>query len=164
MAKEKKTLPKVSILDRRLANPFGAPSVPIVLKTAGEWEIRWVFSKLRAGRVHEMVHAKGWEFVQPHELLGDPDEYGLVAKDNRLVRGEHGDEVLMKMPREDYERIVAAKRDFNLKQLGKKAMAESAAQAAATTLGDQAGDGVFNAFKHGDVIDSREAREVEESA
>lgn len=163
MAKEKKTLPKVSILERRLANPFGAPSVPIVLKTPGDWAIRWVFAKLRAGRVHEMVHAKGWEFVQPHELLGDPDEYGLVAKDNRLVRGEHGDEVLMKMPQAEYEQVAAAKRDFNLKQLGKQAMAASAAQAAATTLGDQAGEGVFNAFKHGDVIDSREARE-EESA
>lgn len=165
MAKTAKsaTLPKVSVLERRLQNPFGAPSVAVTLKTPGEWEVRWVFSKLRSGHIYQMVHHKGWAFVEPHELDGDPAEYGLVAKDNRLVRGDHGEEVLMKMPRADFLKIRQAKADANLKQLGKKQMQESAAQTATTTLGGEAGDGVFNAFKHGDVIDSRETRE-EESA
>jgi hypothetical protein len=157
MAKQKadKSLPKVSILERRLANPFGNNSVPITLKTEGEWEIRWVYAKLRSGRIYEMTHQKGWAFVEPHELMGDPDEYGLVAKDNRLVRGDHGEEVLMKMPKEMFHKITLAKRDFNLKQLGKKQMAEAAAQATAKEHGSEAGDEVFNAFKHGDVVDSR---------
>lgn len=154
MAKAK-ALPKVSILDRRLANPFGAGTVPITLKTPGQWEIRWVYSKLRAGRLHDVTHNKGWVFVEPGELDGSPDEYGLTAKDNRLVRGDHGDEVLMKMPAADFAKIQAAKRDYNLKELGKKQMAESAAQATAQQHGSEAGDSVFNAFKHGDVTDVR---------
>lgn len=165
MAKATKTttLPKVSILDRRLKNPFGSPSVAITLKTPGEWEIRWVYTKLRAGRLHDMAHNKGWVFIEPHELDGLPDEYGLNVRDNRLVRGDHGEEVLMKMPKADYDRIAAAKSEYNLKQLGKKQMAESAAQATAQAHGSEAGDEVFNAFKHGEIVDSREARE-EESA
>lgn len=161
--KQTATLPKVSILDRRLLNPFGSPSVGITLKTPGNWEVRWVNSKIRAGRLHEMTRNKGWEFIEPDELMGSPDEYGLTAKDNRLVRGDHGEEVLMKMPSEMYAEISRAKREYNLGQLGKKKMADAAAQQAAVEHGSEAGDGVFNAFKHGDVIDSREARE-EESA
>lgn len=129
--------------------------MPITLKTPGQWEIRWVYSKLRAGRLHDMTQNKGWVFVEPHEIDGTPEEYGLNQKDNRLVRGDHGEEVLMKMPLADFQRITAAKREFNLKQLGKKQMQESAANAAAKEAGSEAGDGVFNAFKHGDVIDSR---------
>jgi hypothetical protein len=157
MAKQKaeKSLPKVSILERRLLNPFGSGSVPITLKTEGEWEIRWVFSKLRSGHVYNMVHNKGWQFVEPGELMGSADEYGLTAKDNRLVRGDHGEEVLMKMPKEMFRQITKAKAEFNLGQLGKKQMAEAAAQATAKEHGDQAGDSVFNAFKHGDVVDKR---------
>jgi hypothetical protein len=155
MAKAKNALPKVSVLERRLANPFGANAVPITLKTEGEWEIRWEFSKLRSGHIYNMVHNKGWEFVQPHELMGEPDEYGLIAKDNRLVRGDHSEEVLMKMPREMFRKIAQAKAEHNLKQLGKKQMQEAVSQATAKEHGDQAGDSVFNAFQHGDVVDKR---------
>lgn len=156
MAKtEKKKLPAVSVLDRRLQNPFAAPSVPITLKTPGNWEVRWVYSKLRPGHLYNMTHHKGWVFIEPSELDGAPDEYGLTAKDNRLVRGDHGEEVLMKMASEDFARITKAKAEYNLKQLGKKQMADAVAQATAKEHGDQAGDTVYNAFQHGDVKDSR---------
>jgi len=151
----KAALPKVSVIDRRLVNPFGSGTVPITLKTPGDWEIRWIYSKLRAGRLHDVTHNKGWVFVEPDELDGSPDEYGLTAKDNRLVRGDHGEEVLMKMPRADFLKIQHAKADYNLRELGKQRMAESVGQAAAKAYGDEAGDMAYNAFKHGDVTDSR---------
>lgn len=154
MAKTK-SLPKVSIIDRRLANPFGSGTVPITLKTPGQWECRWVYAKLRPGHLYDMTNRKGWVFVEPAELDGDANEYGLTVKDNRLVRGDHGEEVLMKIPAEDFAKILAAKTDYNLKQLGKKQMREAVAQAAAKEHGDQAGDTVFDAFKHGDVKDTR---------
>lgn len=150
-----KKLPKVSILERRLANPFGGDSVPITLKTEGNWEIRWVYSKLRSGHLYNMVHNKGWVFVEPGELMGSPDEYGLIAKDNRLVRGDHGEEVLMKMPREMFAQIAKAKAEYNLGQLGQKQMRDAVSQATAKKHGDQAGDSVFNAFQHGEVKDTR---------
>ena len=151
----KKALPKVSILDRRLANPFGTGSVPITLKTPGNWEIRWVYSKMRPGHIYNMTHQKGWVFVEPQELDGSPDEYGLTPKDNRLVRGDHGEEVLMKMAAEDFAKIQEAKAEYNLKQLGKKQMREAVAQAAAAKHGDEAADSVYSAFAHGDIRDSK---------
>lgn len=151
----KPKLPKVSILDRRLANPFGNTSVPITLRTPGEWEIRWVYSKLRPGRLYDMTHNKGWVFVQAEELHGAPDEYGLTVKDQRLVRGDHGEEVLMKMPAADFRKIQQAKAQYNERQLGKKAMQHSVAQATAQQHGSEAGDAVFDAFKHGDITDKR---------
>ena len=151
----KRQLPKVSVIDRRLANPFGQGTVPITLKTPGEWEIRVVYSKLRSGHLYNMVHQKGWVFVSPEEIDGSPEEYGLTAKDGRLVRGDHGEEVLMKMPYEDFKRIQKAKDAANLKGIGQKAMAEYAAQKTAQAHGSEAGDTVFNAFKHGEIRDSR---------
>ena len=154
MAKTK-ALPKVSVLDRRLANPFGGGTVPITLKTPGRWEIRIVHAKLRAGHLYNMTHHKGWTFVLPEEIDGTPEEYGLVVKDGRLVRGDHAEDVLMKMPREDFLKIQRAKDEYNLKQIGQKQMAEYAAQRTAQEHGSEAGDTVFNAFKHGEIKDSR---------
>jgi hypothetical protein len=154
MAKAK-ALPKVSVIDRRMANPFGTGTVPITLKTPGQWEVRWVYSKMRPGHLYQMTHQKGWVFVEPGELDGSPDEYGLTAKDNRLVRGDHGEEVLMKMPLEDFKKIQKAKAEYNLKELGQKQMQSAVAQATAKQHGDEAGEMAFNAFQHGEVKDSR---------
>ena len=151
----KPKLPRVSVLDRRLRSPFGTSSVPITLKTPGHWEVRWVFAQLRPGRLYDMTQNKGWAFITPEELDGSPDEYGLIAKDGRLVRGEHGGEVLMKMPKDMYDQISEAKSRANLKGLGKSAMRETAAQATAVEHGSQAGDEVFNAFDRINVTDSK---------
>lgn len=151
----KPKLPKVSVLDRRLANPFGSGTVPITLKTPGRWEIRIVATKLRAGHLYAMTHQKGWTFVESDEIDGSPEEYGLVEKGGRLVRGDHGDEVLMKMPLEEYRQIQRAKNEHNLKGIGQKAMAEFAAQKTALAHGSEAGDVVFDAMQRGEIRDSR---------
>lgn len=151
----KPKLPKVSILDRRLKNPFGSGSVPITLKTPGRWAIRWVYAKLRAGHLYDMAHNKGWLFVEPSEIDGAADEYGLTVKDNRLVRGDQGEEVLMKMPQDMFDQIQKAKQRQNEKQLGKQQMRAAVAQATSQAHGDQAGETVYDAFQHGDIKDSR---------
>ncbi len=157
----KKALPKVSILDRRKLHPFGAPSQSITLKTPGLWATRIINSKSRTGRLHDVIHNKGWVYVTPEELDGTPDELGFEAKDGRLVRGEHGEEVLVKMPQQDYDDIQNAKASLNLKNLGAKQMRDAAAQATAVAHGDQAGDRVAAQFQHLDVTDSRERVELE---
>lgn len=153
-----KKLPKVSVLDRRLANPFGAPSVPITLKTPGQWAIRIVSAKVRPGRLHDMTANKGWVYVTADELDGRPEDLGFRADADRVVRGEHGDEVLMKMPQEDYDAIQKAKAQANLRGLGKKQTRDSVAQDTAVAFGSEAGDAVHNAI---DVTDSRERVELE---
>lgn len=151
-------LPKVSVLDRRLLHPFGAPSVPITLKTPGQWAIRIADSTMRTGRIHDLTANKGWTFVTADELDGTPADLGFRVLDTRLVRGEHGQEVLMKMPQADYERIQQAKGALNLKALGSKQTRERVAQETSQQFGDEAGETVHQHIK---VVDGRESIELE---
>jgi len=157
----KPKLPKVSILDRRLNHPFGSPSVPITLTTPGQWAIRVVNSTMRPGRIHDMTQNKGWVFVLPEELDGTPDELGFKAVDGRLVRGEHQEEVLMKMPQRDYDQIHAAKEAMNHKGLGKTALRESVAQDTAKAHGAEAGESAYAAMKHTTIEATRSPVELE---
>ena len=151
-------LPTVSVRDRRLAHPFGVPSMAITLKTPGEWAIRIVNMHVRTGRLHDMTQKKGWTYVRPEELDGKPDEYGLKAKDGRLVRGEHGEEIIMKMPQADFERIQQAKAALNLRNLGGTQTKAAIQQETALKYGDEAGERVGNAIT---VTDGRERSELE---
>lgn len=154
----RKKLPKVSVLDRRLAHPFGAPSVPITLKE-GDWAIRVANDRVRTGRVHQMVNM-GWLFVEAGEIDGTPSDFGFRELDGRLVRGEHGEEVLMKMPQADYDAIQDAKARLNLKNLGAKQTRDAVAQETAVKFGSEAGDTVHQNIE---VNDSREQVELEET-
>src|SRR6185503_351083 len=156
-----KKLPKVSILERRLKNPFGSPSEAIKLKE-GDWATRWVSETLRSGRVYQ-VQNLGWDFVTPEEVVGQPSDLGCQAIDNRLVRGDAANrEVLMKMPRADFEAIQRAKAETNLRNLGSgKKLKEDAANRATQHFGtDEAGEAIYNSDL--DVRDSRVAYELEE--
>lgn len=147
---ERPALPKVSVIERRLAHPFGSPSVPITLKEGGPWAIRIVNQNVRAGRIGDMVHHKGWSFVSASEIDGTPEELGFRKVDDRLVRGEHGEEVLMKMPLADFNRIARAKADHNLTQMGSKQTKQFVANQTGREFGDQAATTVEKKFD--DVI------------
>lgn len=157
----KPKLPKVSVLDRRKLHPFGAPSQAVTLKTPGQWATRIVNTKSRTGRLHDVLHNKGWAYVLPEELDGAPDELGFESKDGRLLRGEHGEEVLVKMPQKDFDEIQSAKARLNIKNLGGKQMREAVAQTTALEHGDQAGETVARQFDHIEVTDGRERVELE---
>lgn len=145
----KPKLPTISVLERRLRAPYGAPSVPTLLRTPGQWAVRIVNTGVRQGRVHDMTANKGWTFVEAEELLGRPDELGFRVQDGRLVRGERGEEVLMKMPQADFEAISEAKTRVNLHTMGKK---DDVAQQVARVHGSEAGDAVYQRI---DVRDTR---------
>ena len=157
-----KKLPKVSIIERRLKHPFGSPSEAIKLKE-GDWATRWVSETLRTGRVYQ-VQNLGWDFVTPEEVVGQPTDLGCQAIDNRLVRGDASNrEVLMKMPKADFDAIQRAKADANLRGLhsGKK-LKEDAANRATQHFGtDEAGEAIYNSDL--DVRDSRVAYELEKN-
>jgi hypothetical protein len=144
MAKAKKELPKVSVIDRRLANPFGLPSQAIYLKE-GQWALRWFAESVRTGRIYQ-AQQLGWDFVLPEELRGTPSDAGAIIVDGRVVRGDAGNrEILMKMAAEDFAKIQKAKADKNLRDLGSVAkLKESAANKASTELGDQAANAIYN--------------------
>lgn len=154
----KPKLPKVSVLERRMRDPFGSGSIPITIKTPGQWEIRIFNKTTRTGRIHDAVQKLGWVFVEPVELDGSADEYGFRELDNRLVRGEHAEEVLMKMPADTYRQIQMAKARLNLQNLGSKKTTDAVAQATAQKFGDQAGDVVSRNIS---VEDGRERVELD---
>lgn len=157
MAK-KKELPVVSVIDRRLRNPFGAPSVPITMRDGGQWETRWISADLRSGRVHQAV-TMGWEYVLPTDIDGTVEELGFQVKDNRIVQGQHGAEVLMKMPKEDFRRIQKAKADKNLGEMGGKKIKEDVAQRASKQFGDEAAESIYRSDMS--VEDSRVSVELD---
>lgn len=161
MPKKKAALPVVSIIERRLKHPFGAPSTPITLSTPGLWAIRIVNTTMRTGRLHEVLQ-KGWTYVTPGELDGRPDELGFRVQDERLVRGEKGEEVLVKMPQDDFDAVNDAKSRLNIKNLGKQQTLEQAATQAGKQFGDQAGETIAKA--HIDIVDTRGPEELSEDA
>jgi len=155
----KKATPKVSVLERRLENPFGAPSVDIQLKE-GQWALRVINANVRSGRIYEVIHHKGWEFVLTDELPMKPEELGFRNLDGHVVRGEKGEEVLVKMPKKMFDDIQQAKAEHNIKGLGKKQTLESAAQmAAAQGLGDQAAETIYRSNMQ--INDSRVSVDLE---
>ncbi len=155
------SLPKIDVLERRLAHPFGAPSVPITLKDGQAWAIRWVSDGVRTGRVHQ-IQGMGWDFVAPEEIDGRPADFGCRALDGRLVRGEHGEEVLVKMPQEMFNKIQWAKAAKNLENLGGTKGKTQAAEAVAKQFGPEAADTVYRSGM--EVTDSRVSMDLEGEA
>lgn len=152
--------PKVSVLERRLENPFGSPSVEIQLKGSKKWALRIVNANVRSARIHQVIHNMGWEWVLVNELPSPPEDLGFRDLDGRVVRGEKGEEVLVKMPLEEYNQIQQAKAAKNLKGLGKKQTLEQAAQMAATQgMGDQAAEAIYNSNMQ--INDSRVSVDLE---
>lgn len=144
-------LPSISVLERRLQNPFGEGSIPIKMKQPG-WTLHIINASLRSGRYHDVVRNKGWVPVEANEIDGDPADFGFDVKEGRVVRGERGSEVLVKMPTKDYQRIALAKDDVNRRGLGGQAVKKAATEKAAREFGDQAADMVdqnisFNATR-----------------
>lgn len=162
MAKQKKELPKISVLERRIAHPFGMPSEAITLKE-GDWVVRWVNEGVRTGRVYQ-VQNMGWDFVSPEELKGQPQDVGCQALDGRLVRGDAASrDVLMKMPKADFHEIQQAKSRANLKGLGSGAKnREDAANRAAKAFGDEAADAIYRSGM--EVTDERVSMDLEGEA
>jgi hypothetical protein len=157
-----KKLPKVSILDRRLANPFGLPSDPIHLKN-GRWAVRWFAESVRSGRVYQGQQL-GWTFVEPTDLTGDASDIGALVVDNRVVRGDAAHrEVLMKMPQAEFAQIQRAKAEKNLADMGSsKKTSEKAANLAAKQFGDEAGEAVYRSNM--EITDSRAQYDLEDEA
>lgn len=131
--------PPIAVLDRRIQNPFGEGSQPVTLKQPG-WTLHVINANLRPGRYHDVVRNKGWVPVVPEEIDGDPLDFGFDIKDGRVVRGERGSEILVKMPTRDYQQIQMAKDAYNKKLIKPKVVREAAMQRAAKEYGDQAAD------------------------
>lgn len=153
---------EISVIDRRLASGsvFSAASRPIPLKEPKRWMLRWVNTTVSPDHLYAMRADKGWDYVTVDDLDVDPVEVGATILDGKIVKGEKGQEVLMKMPLTDYNKLQKQKDLENRKQLGKKQTKDAIVAAAGAEHGDQAA-----AFLHQTEIgvqDSRGAMNVEQ--
>lgn len=153
-----KKLPQtVSVIERRLQSGSvqRMGSDPVTLREKG-WTVRFINSIVRPDRQYQAIHKQGWVFVEPTELADDPSSLGLTIAENRVVRGDRGQEVLVKMRLADYKRLQAQKTRENNAGIGSsKKTKEQLAEAAASRFGDQAGEFVAKQVV-GEVIDSKE--------
>jgi hypothetical protein len=137
MATKKAAVPQVTVLERRLQNPFGDSSPAVALKAPG-WVVHVINTTLKPGRYHDVVRNKGWVPVLPEDLDGAAEDYGFDVRDGRIVRGERGHEVLMKMPATDYQQIQMAKDRVNRAQVSPRRMKAAVIEQAAGQYSDQA--------------------------
>jgi hypothetical protein len=155
--------PRVSVLERRLQNPFGEPSSPIDLTDPSL--VCRVFNKGVGSQQIYRAKTLGWEFVEPTQLVDVEQAGGFrVSTDGqRLVRGEREEEVLMFMPKKDRTQIEHAKAKKNVRDMQMGRQRDAIAQAASQSISQQAGDilGDPNRVKMvGNVTDNYERIQV----
>lgn len=157
-----KARPRISILERRLQNPFGEPSAPVDLKDRTR-ECRW-FNGAKSTDHIWRAKQKGWEPVRPDEVL-DLDRIGgyMVDTAGFITRGERGQEVLMQMPKDWRSQIAMAKTRENNRNMGNpNATKREVVEAAGKSMGDQAASYLQDHIGPvGQVVDSYERIQVD---
>lgn len=132
--------PRISVLERRLQNPFGEPSAPVDLKDPS-LVCRWFNGAIIADKIWRAKN-KGWTPVRPDDVV-DLDQIGGYTKsvEGFVTRGERGQEVLMAMPKDERDQIQMAKTRVNLANMGNpNRQKDEIANAAASHLGAEAAD------------------------
>jgi hypothetical protein len=145
---------RMSVIDRRLANPFGIPSREVPLRGDKRgWVVRiFTADAERPNRHYQAVHELGWVALTVSDLASAPEDLGfVVGTDGRIVRGTRGQDMLMAMPETDFAKVQAAKDAANRRRLGATTLRDSVAQATATAHGDQAGEQTFRHFTRKEV-------------
>lgn len=151
------------IVQRRLKDPFGQQALILPLKEPKRWELHIANSTAHSGRIAEMI-GKGWTFVTLEDLEGKVEDYGYEARDGRIVRGHRGEEVLMKMEREDFRAIQKAKAAQNITStFGAKQVKDAIlSRAEQEPDGDQGADFLNRSLRNIEIKDSLETIPVDE--
>jgi hypothetical protein len=150
--------PKISVIERRLQGPsiFRTSSQPIPLVDDGKWVLRWENSKISPDHMWNVIHNLGWTYAEPADLACNVDEIGASERDGRIVRGERGDEVLMKMLAKDYKRVEKKKSDETIKQtFGARQLKQAIVSGVAAEHGEQAAEFMSKNVNMVSVSDSR---------
>ena len=127
-----------TVRDRRLNDPFGVPTIPIQFKDPSLLA-RWFPGAISNDKVWMAKQVQGWDLVMP-AMLVDLDQIGGhdISPSGNITRGERGQEVLMCMPRDAYDKIQWAKARKNL--AGFARTKAEVIEAAGNKFGDEAAD------------------------
>lgn len=103
--------PEISIIDRRLkaGSIFASASIPIPATEPGRWVFREVNTRIADDHLWTMLHKKLWTYALASDLDCEPGAFAYRELDGQLVKGLHGEIVLMKMPAADYRAVQMEK-------------------------------------------------------
>lgn len=148
----------IQVLERRLESPDLPGSVAIRLKDEKtyledpqgkkrKWYLRWINGG-EAGRFSQVTDVMGYVPVRVDELQNAEAVMGTAeSKDGIVRRGDHGREVLVKMPLELYTAVKAKQQEHRTRRSrNAKAVREDLANAAGSALGSEAGDTIHEEF------------------
>jgi hypothetical protein len=158
----------ISVIERRLQGGGSAlqtTSQPIPLKEKG-WTLRWENSEIRPDQIWHCINVLGWEYVVPGDIDATMEEIGAAERDSRVVRGERGKEVLLKMRASDFKKVQAKKTTENIDLTFNKGKVKDAMlNAVAGSMGPEAAEYVARMANKQDgliVQDGREQVNVDE--
>ena len=152
----------------RLASPMGGRSMPIASRQKDEHGRSWFEFYVENGAIHDdqvrNTHQQlGWDFATVEDLEGPPGDYGFELRQGRLVRGLRGQEVLMRMHREDRAAIAKAKTELNLRQaLGPMAVKQAIVEKASADLGDESASFLNDQLSKVTITDTMERIPLDE--
>jgi len=147
---------QISVIERRLqsgsALQVGSTSIPLKDST---YVIRWENGEIAPDHIWRCINVLGWEYVLPEDVACPLEEVGAKAMENRVVRGERGREVLLKMKASDYKKVQKLKTQENLRvTFDKKKVKDAVVGAVASEHGDEAAE-----FIHKNVMTVTDSRE-----
>lgn len=110
----------VEIWERRIINPNPSFAQEIHLKQSG-WMTRWINTKAYPGRL-QLAREQGYMPVKPDELKDTSEIVDLqTSPEGYVVRGDRGEEILMKIPEAVYKKVQRRKVElYNRQYEGKR--------------------------------------------
>lgn len=157
------------IIERRLQNPLGGSSQPIPCRLTDRkgkplLEFYIADRTLRPDYLRYMIQDRGWEYATVEDIDGPPEDFGFENRDGRLVRGERGNEVLLKMRAVDRAAVLKAQSDWNRRQaLGVKENKQTIVERASSELGDEGADFLHRNLRELEITDTMERIPADET-
>lgn len=152
----------ISVIERRLQGPSalmeGSVGIPLKDPT---WTLRWENGDIAPDHLWRVINVLGWEYVTAEDIACPLEEVGAIVRDGRVVRGERGKEVLVKMRLSDYKKVQKKKTQENLSvTFDKKKLKGAVVGQVASEHGDEAADFISRNLMT--VQDSRERVNLDE--
>ena len=130
--------PDLSILQRAAAHPFGLPSERVRLREP-QYITKWCNTGISGNQLGKHIDL-GWMKCRP-EYLADVDRVAFnVSPDGYVVRGNHGEEILMYTVEAAYAQRQLEKAQRNIRGMRSETTKAEVVEAAGAQLGDQAAD------------------------
>ena len=128
--------PKIDVLERSLANPFGLPSVSIAL-TDPSVTCHWCNTSIGAHQLGKYLDAGYLKVTEA--MLADKDRVAYtISPEGYVTRGARHEEILLYTPKDWYRKRQQAKTAKNLAGMAPGATKAELTQAAGERFGDDA--------------------------